>query len=166
MIGFQDTFTGDIVMSDKHPYTLKYNDVVMEVKPSYASEQALQIEESQETGFEGEGELERVSDGIEYQYAFIPTSFTKVEFLNEIRAFKYRIKDHLEKTGNYSRYTPFQEGMDLFIKAILGRFDELNFFMGSSGDTSGAIIISHWEYGADPRPVFYFFNDALKKVSL
>ena len=47
------------------------------------------------------------------------------------------------------------------VKKLLGRFSELQFFLGESGDMEGSMVYAYYKEGCS-EPTFLFFKDALK----
>ena len=170
---FQDVFTNDEVMSDIFPFTLDYDDVIMKVKSTYKNKEAVgNVDIGCGNAFGGAGEeeggaedsgSEKVID-VAYNANLVSTSFSKPEFMTFIKNYLKNLKTYLEENGKADRVATFQAGAQNFIKAILPKFDELEFYLGTSENLEGGLIISFWEDETAAGPVFYFFKDGLKEV--
>jgi hypothetical protein len=171
---FQDVFTNEEVMSDIFPFTLEYDDVIMKVKSSYKNKEAVgNVDigcgnafgggEDEEGGAGGDSGSEKVID-VAYNANLTTTSFSKADFMTFIKNYLKNLKTHLEENGRADRVATFQAGAQNFIKAILPKFDELEFYLGASESMDGGVIISFWEDEGAAGPVFYYFRDGLKEV--
>jgi hypothetical protein len=171
---FQDVFTNDEVMSEVYNFTLDYQDVVMKIKSAMKNKEAVgNVDigcgnafggDDEEGGDSGSGEpSEKVLD-VPYNFNLVQTSFSKSEFMAFIKNFLKNVKAFLEANGKADRVASFQAGAQEFVKFLIGKFDELEFYTGSSENLDGGIIIAFWEDETASGPVFYYFRDALKEV--
>jgi hypothetical protein len=175
MLVFQDVFTKDEIMSEVFKYELAYQDVVMKVKSSMKNKESVgnidigcgnafggEDEEGGDSG-SGEGASEKVLD-VPYNFNLVQTSFSKGEFVTFIKNFLKNLKTYLEENGKADRVATFQAGAQEFVKFLISKFDELEFYTGTSESLDGGIIIAFWEDETASGPVFYYFKDVLKEV--
>jgi hypothetical protein len=172
---FQDVFTNEEVMSEVYPFTLEYQDVIMKVKSAYKNKEAVGNIDigcgsafgsgDEEGGDSGSGEAasEKVLD-IAFNFNLVSTSFSKPEFMAYIKTFLKNLKAHLEANGQADRVASFQAGAQEFIKFLITKFDELEFYTGSKESLDGSIIIGFWEDETAAGPVMYYFKDSLKEI--
>ena len=172
---FQDVFTNDEVMSEVFKFELAYQDVVMKVKSAMKNKEAVgnidigcgnAFGGSEEDGDSGSGDgapSEKVLD-VPYNFNLVQTSFSKQEFMAFIKNFLKNLKAYLEGNGKADRVATFQAGAQEFVKFLISKFDELEFYTGSSESLDGGIIIAFWEDETASGPVFYYFRDCLKEV--
>lgn len=80
-----------------------------------------------------------------------------------IKTFLKNTKTYLEENGKTDRVTAFMAGAQEFIKSVVPKFDEYEFYLGSSESLDGGVILAFWEDESASGPVFYFFKDALKE---
>ena len=87
------------------------------------------------------------------------TNFDKKSFMVYIKTYMKRLLAHLKKE-NPDRAAKFQAEAQAFVKKVLGRFNEYQFFYGPSMDVEAMIVLCDYaEDGMTPR--FYFWNDGL-----
>ena len=55
-------------------------------------------------------------------------------------------------------------GAQAFVKEVVGKFDEWEFYTGSSESLDGSVVMSFWEDESASGPMFYLFKDALKEI--
>ena len=89
------------------------------------------------------------------------TAFTKKDFMTYIKTYMKRLKEHLEQ-NNPDRVKAFMSEIQVFVKDVLGRFDDFQFFTGESMDPeAGVALMFYKEDGI--TPYFYFMRDGLKE---
>lgn len=92
------------------------------------------------------------------------TPFDKKSFMTYIKGYMKKLKEYLT-TNNPDRVKPFMEEVQTFVKDVIKRFDDFQFFTGESMDTeAGVALMFYKEDGI--TPYFYFFRDGLKEVKL
>lgn len=117
-------------------------------------------EEEEVGGAEEAGE--KVLDVV-YNGNLATTSFSKAEFMTFIKNYLKTLKGYLESNGKSDRVEVFMKGAQEFIKFVVSKFDEFEFYLGSSESMEGGIILAFWEDETATGPVFYFFRDGLKE---
>lgn len=168
---FQDIFTNDEVMSETYPFTLAYNDAIMKVKSSYKNKESVGNVDigcgnafgGEEEGGNEDGPSEKVLD-ITFNFLLAQQHFSKPDFMAYIKPFLKNLKAHLDENGPEGRSDEFQKGAQEFVKFVISKFDEFEFYLGTSEKLEGALIFSFWEDEAAAGPMFYFFKDAVKEV--
>jgi hypothetical protein len=172
MLVFQDVFNNDEVMSDVFPFTLDYEDVIMKVKSSYKNKEAVGNVDigcgnafggsEEEAGGEEAG-AEKVIDVV-HNANLVQTNLSKADFMAHIKGYVKRLKAFVDE-NKPDRSASFQKGASEFVKFVVSKFDEFEFYTGSKEDLDeGSLIFSFWEDESAPGPVFYFWKDALKEV--
>ena len=66
---------------------------------------------------------------------------------------------YLTENGKEDRVPGFKKGATEMVKLIMGRFDEMQIFTGSSMDVEATLCFAYTEDG-ETDPTFLFFNDA------
>lgn len=160
MVLFEDVFTGDKLMSDAHAFTLEYNGAMMKVKSKLMLKDTTQGLSGEE---ESEEMLYRLFD-VEHQYNLVKDTFSRKDYEGYSKEFASRLKKYLEANVSASRAGLFQQGATDFVKFVLSKFSEFEFFWGASMDPDSAIVHAYWEDENDEAPTFYFFKDALREV--
>jgi hypothetical protein len=74
------------------------------------------------------------------------------------------LKTFLDANGKSGRVATFQAGAQEFVKFLISKFEELEFYTGTSESLEGGLVIAFWEDETASGPVFYYFNDALKEI--
>ena len=172
---YQDVFTNDEVMSEVYKFELDYQDVIMKVKSAYKNKEAVgnidigcgnafggTDEEGGDSG-SGDSPSEKVLD-VAFNFNLVQTSFSKQEFMAFIKNFLKNLKGYLEANGKADRVTTFMAGAQEFVKFCVGKFEELEFYLGTSESLEGGLIITFWDDETASGPVFYYFKDSLKEV--
>jgi len=170
---FQDVFTNDEVLSDIFTFELAFNDVIMKVKSSYKNPEnvgnvdigcgnAFGGQEEEEGGADGNA-VEKVNDVV-YNGNLVANQMSKAEFMAFIKNYLKNLKAHLESNGKADRVDGFMKGAQEFVKTVVSKFDDYEFYIGSSESLDGGLVLSFWEDESAAGPVFYFFRDGLKEV--
>jgi len=90
------------------------------------------------------------------------TKMSKKDFIVYIKGFMKRVLTKLQET-NPDRVPTFKAKAEIFVKEVLGSFDEYTFYMGESMNPDGTLILCKWS--ADGlTPYFQYFQDALELV--
>jgi len=149
----------------------EYNDVIMKTKSAYkAKENVGNIDigcgnafgGNEEEGGEGETGSEKVND-VEYGFNLAKTAFSKPEFMTYMKEYLKKLKAHLEENEGKDKADAFQKGAQDFIKFVVSKFTDFEFYLGASEKMEGALIFSFWEDESASGPVFYYFKDGYKE---
>jgi hypothetical protein len=119
--------------------------------------------EEEETGGDGSEAQEKVID-VAYNANLVATSFSKPEFMTYIKNFLKNLKTYLEENGKKDRVEAFQKGAQDFVKFVVSKFNDFEFYTGASEKVDGSIVFSFWEDESAAGPVFYYFRDSLREV--
>ena len=79
-----------------------------------------------------------------------------------IKPYMKRVVEKLNETGKEDRVAGFKTGATEMIKFIVSKFDEMQFFTGSSFDTEAGIACAYTMDG-EIDPTFLFFNDGYRE---
>ena len=79
-----------------------------------------------------------------------------------VKPFLKKVVDKLKETGKEDRVKGFQTGATEMIKFIVGKFDEMQIFSGSSFSTEASLAFAYTKDG-EIDPTFLFFVDAMKE---
>jgi len=86
----------------------------------------------------------------------------KKEFMDNIKAYLKKLEAHLKENSKEDRVVDFKKGATEMIKFIVGNWDKISIYAGSSKDlTAGLCFIYTPEGEAIPR--LLFFNDGCKE---
>lgn len=87
------------------------------------------------------------------------TSWDKKGFMGYIKGFMKAVAEKLSA----ERKDKFMAEAPAAVKSLLGRFDELQFFSGETGDLEASMCYAYYKEGSS-EPTFIYFKDAMKEV--
>ncbi len=87
------------------------------------------------------------------------TEFTKKQYMIYIKGYMKRVLDHL-KANKPERAAVFQSAAANYIKGVLAKFEDYEFYSGESCDFEAAIVLAIYR-GEALTPTFIFFKDGL-----
>lgn len=89
------------------------------------------------------------------------TVYDKKAYMGHIKAYMKRLLDHI-KANNPARAESFQKEAQEFVKKIIGKFDEFEFYTGENMDPEAMVLLKF--YSEDGiTPYFYLWKDGLKE---
>lgn len=99
---------------------------------------------------------------VVHAHGLIETNFTKKDFMALVKPYLKAVVAKLKESGKEDRVKGFQGGATQMIKFIVEKFDEMQFFMGQSGDPEAGICFA---YNKDDEvdPTFLFFADGMRE---
>jgi len=168
---FLDVFNGDELLSDGYATESTFNDVCLEVRSQWVNKGSENVDIGRGNQFGGGDEEEKVEDISErvldiadvFHLNKIEPKFTKKEFATYIKGYMQRLKKYIEEI-NPDRVKPFMEGASAFVKAVLAKFDDYDFWSGVSYDQEALIVLSYYKNEEDLTPTFVYFKDGLREV--
>eukprot|EP00918_Siedleckia_nematoides_P101064 GHVU01220873.1.p2 GENE.GHVU01220873.1~~GHVU01220873.1.p2 ORF type:complete len:171 (+),score=40.25 GHVU01220873.1:165-677(+) len=167
MLVYKDAFTEDELMTDSYKQTFPLDDeslgdVAFEVgsKRVVKGAEDYGISNNDEEGGDLADAAETVIDVID-KFQYVETGFGKKDYATYIKAYMGRVKKYLEE-NNPSRVEPFMTGAQKLVKCLMGKFDDLQFFMGPKLDAEAGIVYGYYKEGEE-TPRFVFFKDGLKE---
>lgn len=141
------------------------DDIVYEVNCKMVPEGGIQVNIGANPSAEGE-ENEECDDSVQMvnnivtAFRLQETSFDKKSYMAYIRDYMKRLKKHLEET-NPDRVPVFEKGVATFVKKVLEKMDDWQFFQGESFSPEGMVVLMGYrEDGMTPFMVY--FKDGLK----
>jgi len=90
------------------------------------------------------------------------TSYDKASYTAAFKVYMKRVADYLAQ-HKPERAGPFKAAAQVFVKKILGRFDDLNIYTGESYDSEAMLVLSYYKDGRT-APTFWFVKDGLKEI--
>ncbi len=137
MLIFEDIFTNDKVMSDHHVFNLEYNDAIMKVQSKYLPKNAISVLSRPQQGAptvsaDSEEMLEQVIDVV-YAYDLVNVHLPNWgDCVNALKTPIGNIRKHLQSNVSQKRGELFMQGVNNFLKFVQPKFNEFEFYMGSS----------------------------------
>ena len=92
--------------------------------------------DEEEAGGDGSEPQEKVIN-VAYNANLVSTTFSKAEFMAYIKNFLKNLKTYLEENGKKYRVEAFQKGAQDFIKFVVSKFTDFEFYTGSSEKLDG-----------------------------
>ena len=89
------------------------------------------------------------------------TSYDKKAFTAYIKEYMKALMEKLPE----DKAEAFKKNAPEAVKSLLGRFSELQFFLGVSGDMAGSMAYAYYKEGSS-EPTFLYFKDALKAIKV
>ena len=86
---------------------------------------------------------------------------SKKDFMALAKPYLKKVVEKLKEQGKEDRVAEFQKGATELIKFVVGKFDEMQIFAGSSYDTEAGLCFAYTMDG-EVDPTFLFFNDGMK----
>ncbi len=161
MLVWKDIFSGDEMVSDSYKYKYLYNNACLEVKAKFITKGSdfVQIAADDEAADDGEGEtVINIVDAHELQ----EMTLAKKDTMGMLKAYLKKVVGHLKENGKEDRVAEFQKGATELVKFVMGKFDEMQIFVGKSMDTDAGLAFAYTADG-ETDPTFLFFNDGLKE---
>jgi Translationally controlled tumour protein len=155
-------------MSDSFPIT-EIDGTVLKVKCHMINEAGVKVdiganpsaEGSDDEAVEDQGRL--VNDVLS-SFRLEQTSFDKKSYMTYIKGYMKRLKEYLE-TKKPERVAPFQTAAAAFVKDILAKFDDYDFYVGESMDPEAMVVILGYEEDGI-SPFVYLFKDGLRETKM
>merc|ERR1712151_862328 len=153
-------FSGSEMCSDAFETTESYDGFIIECPSQMVTKDAMQFDIGDSDDVNDEAQtVNNVADG----FGMSAMDLKKGAFQAYIKKFMGKVKTHLEE-NNADRVADFMKNATAAVKYLLGKFDDLEFFLGDNDPTmEGHIGIACWkDPEADSAPTFFYFKDALK----
>ena len=80
-----------------------------------------------------------------------------------IKALMKKTVGYLKEQGQDDRVKPFQKGATEMVKFVMGKFDEMQIFIGESEEAADASFAFSYTKDGETDPVFLFFLDCMKE---
>lgn len=163
MLLYKDLITGDEMLSDS--YDVKEDGLFLEVEGKWVVLQDAEVDIGGNPSAEGEDADEAV-ESTQRRVVDIVDAFRLQETQYDKKAYMAYVKEFMKAVAEKlpaDKAEAFKAGAPDAVKKLLGRFTELQFFLGESFDMSGSMAYAYYKEGSS-EPTFLFFKDALKEV--
>ena len=130
------------------------------------------IANDEDEGGQATDDMETVVDVVEAM-RLVEISLDKKSFMGYIkgktlfgikrRGVEYlkKVKAKMEEQGKKDRIPEFQKGATEFVKLIVSKIDEVQFFTGEQNDYEGGLGYCYMREQTDDGPTFFFFADGM-----
>jgi len=166
---FKDVFTGDELFSDTYKMKL-VDDVIYEVYGKHETRTLgdVTIDGANASAEEGGDDLETASESgvdIILNHRLVESGFKdKKQYLDYLKDYMKKVVKYLEDNDRKGEVDAFKKGINGAMKAILGKFKELQFFTGESINPEAMIAICMYkDVDGEERPVLMFFKHGLEE---
>ena len=89
-------------------------------------------------------------------------TLSKKDVMGMIKLYLKRVVGWMKENGKEDRVADFQKGATEMVKFVMGKFDEMQIFVGKSMDTEASLAFAYTMDG-EVDPTFLFFNDGMKE---
>jgi len=165
---YKDIFNGDELLSDALP-SKTVDGVALEVETKNVTKSLnanfdIGANPSTEEGAAEESyddnQVVTINNLVDIHH-LVQTQYDKKSYMGHIKAYMKRLLDHI-KANNPSRADAFQKEAQEFVKKVLGKFDEFEFYTGEQMDPEAMVALKF--YSPDGiTPFFYFWKDGLRE---
>ena len=158
---WKDLGTGDEMVSDSYPMQLLFNDACLEVKAKFTTKGSDFVAIAADDEDDG-GEGETVVNIVE-AHKLNEIMLSKKDVMALIKGIMKNCVTRLKENGKEDRVAGFKAGATEMVKFIIGKFDEMQIYIGESIDTENGAICFSYNKDGETDPTFLFFNDCYKE---
>merc|ERR1712150_412953 len=168
---YKDVFSGDELFSDTYPMKL-VDDCIYEVygKHETRTEGEIQLDGANASaeGEDADGGADPNSvSGIDavLNHRLTESGFgSKKDYTVYLKDYMKKIVTYLESNGRGDEVDTFKKNINGYMKDVLGRFKDLQFFVGESMDNDAMIMIMDYkDYQGEERPFLIAFKHGLEE---
>merc|ERR1712038_800194 len=168
---YKDVFSGDELFSDTYPMKL-VDDCIYEVygKHETRTEGEIQLDGANASA-EGEdadgGADPNSTSGVDIvlNHRLTESGFgSKKDYTVYLKDYMKKIVAYLEQNDRAAEVDTFKKNINGYMKDVLGRFKDLQFFVGESMDNDAMIMIMDYkDYQGEERPFLIAFKHGLEE---
>jgi len=166
---YKDVFSGDELFSDTYPMKL-VSDCIYEVYGKHETrvEGEVKLDGSNASAEEAdEGTDTNAVSGVDVvlNHRLTETGFgSKKDYMVYLKDYMKKIVKYLEDNNRANEVDTFKNNINGYMKEVLGRFKDLQFYVGESMDNDAMIVILDYkEYQGEERPVLLAFKHGLEE---
>ena len=157
-----DLISGDEMVSDSYPHTPIFNGACLEVKARYRTKGVEQIAIASDDVIEDDGTGETIVDLVD-AFKLNEIQLAKADFMAYVKNFLKAVTDKLTARGKADRIDEFKKGCTEFVKFVISKYAEFQFYTGPSYNMEAGIALSYQKEQTDEGPTFLFFLDNLRE---
>merc|ERR1712020_612877 len=161
---YKDVFSGDELFSDTYPIKVT-DDVLYEVTGKHITrsqgEIQLEVSNASAEGADGDEGTESSSEsGVDI---ILNHRLTETGFGSK-KDYMVYLKDYMKKVVKYLEDNDRAGEVDTFMKNLLGKFKDLQFFTGESMDAEAMILILDYkEVDGEEKPILMAFKHGISE---
>ena len=156
-----DLFSGDEMVSDSYPHKLIYDDACLEIQAKFTTKGsdfvAIAADDEPDANDGGETVINVVD-----AHKLIEMTLAKKDVMSMIKVYLKKVVDKLKASGKEDRVAGFQKGATELVKFVMGKYDEMQIFVGESGDVENGGLCFAYTKDGETEPTFLFFNDGMR----
>merc|ERR1712216_623388 len=158
---WKDLWTGDEMLSDSYPMKMLYEDACIEVKAKMVQKGSdfVAIAADDEAGDEEGESVINLVDAHKLQ----ELELSKKNAMQMIKALMKKTAAYLKENGGEDRVKPFMQGATQLVKFIMGKFDEMQIFMGEGEEAADNSLCFAYTKDGETEPTFLYFADTMKE---
>merc|ERR1719500_1736494 len=89
---------------------------------------------------------------------------SKKDYADYLKVYMKKVIKHLEESGRKDEVDTFKANINKNMKGLLGKFKNLQFYLGEGMDSDGMILILDYkEYNGEERPCIIAFKHGLEE---
>ncbi|KAM3134539.1 hypothetical protein pb186bvf_013353 [Paramecium bursaria] len=166
-----DAFSDAEIVSDSFGIVELFDGFAGEIDSKLLVKNAVQVDVGAGGEFGGKDEDD---EGVDDQavkvnnvldaFHYAETQFAKADYVNYFKSYIKKVKAYLEEKKP-QRVAAYQAGAQQFIKWVLSKFDDFQFYCPENYDMENHIILAYYKEGNE-APTFIYLLDGLKEVKL
>ena len=159
MIVHTDVFSGNELISGAYMPKLIHHDAVL-----VAKSKMIEINDNVQIGDEEENNDTEKVNNILHAFKYQPTQLDKKTFMGWAKQYMKKIMGYLKENGKEDRVKEFQAGATEWIKFVVSKYKDFEFYTPDDFDMENGLIMSYWQDEEnDEAPTFAYFADGLKE---
>merc|ERR1712193_258852 len=166
---YEDVFTGDEMFSDTYPIKLVEN-CMWEVTGKHISrtQDDIQLEGSNASAEEADEGTDAASEsGIDVvlNHKLVETGFgSKKDYTVYLKDYMKKVVKYLEENDRKDELDTFKTNINKYMKDLLGKFKDLQFYTGESMDAEAMILILDYkEVDGEEKPILMAFKHGISE---
>ena len=167
---YKDVFCGDEMFSDAYPIRL-VDDCIWEItgKHIHRVDTGPKLEganASAQVFDEGPESTSHSGVDVVLNHRLNETGFgSKLDFKVYLRDYMKKLVNYLEENDMKDQINDFKTNVQKVMKRLLGRFKDLQFFIGESMDpTSMVMMLEYRDVNGEEKPILMAFKHGLREV--
>jgi len=164
---YKDLFSGDELSSDAFPtktvFGIIYEVETKQVTKSLSGNYDIGANASEEDPEESldDGQSVTVNNLID-SHRLSETSYDKKAYMGHIKAYLKRVVDWLKANGREGEVAEFQAQAQEFVKSVVGKFDDFQFYTGETMDPEAMVALKFYKEDGI-IPYFYFWRHGVRE---
>merc|ERR1711992_81701 len=167
---YEDVFSNDEMFSDTYPIKL-VNDCMWEVTGKHISwtQDDVKLEGANASAEEADEGTDAASESgidIVLNHRLVETGFgSKKDYTVYLKDYMKKVVKYLEENDRKDELDTFKTNINKYMKDLLGKFKDLQFYTGESMDAEAMILmVEYRDVNGEERPIVMGFKHGLREV--